>query len=207
MTTSLLTLPPGLILIFGALLLPFLRGTARSAALLVLPLLTLWLIWTLPEDATLKLHFLGYDLVPLKARQTLAPLRHGVRHHGVRWCIVRATSAANAGAVSRLCLRRQRHRRGHGWRSHLAVRVLGADGDRLDPGHPCRGKSATHAAFRYAVIHLLGGVLLMAGIAGEIQATGSIAFGQMDTSTSGARVDPGRLPRERRCSAALRVAL
>ena len=36
---------------------------------------------------------------------------------------------------------------------------------------------------RYATIHLFGGVLLMAGIAGEVAATGSIAFGSLDTST------------------------
>ncbi|HRD77132.1 MAG TPA: Na(+)/H(+) antiporter subunit D [Hyphomicrobiaceae bacterium] len=47
----------------------------------------------------------------------------------------------------------------------------------------CGAKGAEHAAFRYAALHLLGGVLLMTGIAGEIQATGSIAFVKIDTST------------------------
>ena len=42
------------------------------------------------------------------------------------------------------------------------------------------GPSARGAGLRYAAIHLLGGVLLMAGIAGEIAATGSLAFGKMD---------------------------
>jgi multicomponent Na+:H+ antiporter subunit D len=45
------------------------------------------------------------------------------------------------------------------------------------------GEGAHRAALRYASIHLLGGVLLMAGIAGEVQASGSIAFRAMDTST------------------------
>ena len=40
------------------------------------------------------------------------------------------------------------------------------------------GPSARGAGLRYAAIHLLGGVLLMAGIAGEIAATGSLAFGK-----------------------------
>jgi multicomponent Na+:H+ antiporter subunit D len=47
----------------------------------------------------------------------------------------------------------------------------------------CGGPGAQGAGLRYAVIHLLGGVLLMAGIAGEVAATGSIAFGKLDTST------------------------
>ena len=65
MTTSLL-LPPGLVLIVGALLLPFLRGGLRTIALLALPLLTLWLVWTMPEGVALTAQFLGYDLTLVK---------------------------------------------------------------------------------------------------------------------------------------------
>src|SRR5690606_9503007 len=35
------------------------------------------------------------------------------------------------------------------------------------------------AGMRYALVHLLGGVLLMCGIAGHVSDTGSIAFGAM----------------------------
>lgn len=41
------------------------------------------------------------------------------------------------------------------------------------------GPAARGAGLRYASIHFLGGVLLMAGIAGEIAATGSLAFEKM----------------------------
>ncbi len=53
MTTSLIV-PPALVLIAGGLLLPFVRGAARPAALLLPPLVTLWLIWMLPEGAQLN---------------------------------------------------------------------------------------------------------------------------------------------------------
>ena len=43
------------------------------------------------------------------------------------------------------------------------------------------GPSARGAGLRYAAIHLLGGVLLMAGIAGEVAATGSLALRQART--------------------------
>ena len=66
MTTSLTLLPPALVLILGALFLPLLRGGIRSAALLLLPLVTLWLVWSLPDGATLRMSFLGYELLPLK---------------------------------------------------------------------------------------------------------------------------------------------
>ena len=45
------------------------------------------------------------------------------------------------------------------------------------------GPSARGAGLRYAAVHLLGGVLLMAGIAGEIASTGSLAFGKLALDT------------------------
>ena len=43
-----------------------------------------------------------------------------------------------------------------------------------------RSACARRPACVYAAIHMFGGVLLMAGIAGEIAATGSTTFGEMD---------------------------
>ena len=68
------------------------------------------------------------------------------------------------------------------------------------------GPSARGAGLRYASIHLLGGVLLMAGIAGEIAATGSLAFDKMTLDSAAALADPGRLSRQRRRAAALGLA-
>ena len=45
------------------------------------------------------------------------------------------------------------------------------------------GPSARGAGLRYAAIHLLGGVLLMAGVAGEIAANGSADFSKMALDT------------------------
>ena len=68
------------------------------------------------------------------------------------------------------------------------------------------GPSARGAGLRYAAVHLLGGVLLMAGIAGEIATTGSLAFGKLALDTRAALADPGRLSHQRRCAAALGLA-
>jgi multicomponent Na+:H+ antiporter subunit D len=45
------------------------------------------------------------------------------------------------------------------------------------------GAFARNAGLRYAVIHFFGGVLLMAGIAGEIAASGSVQFTAMQTDS------------------------
>lgn len=182
MTISLL-LPPALVLVAGALLLPFLRGLARSIALLVLPLLALWLVWVLPDGATLKLGFLAYELVPLKVDRlsrlfaiVFAIMTFGGTLFALRQPSTLELSAAFAYAGSAI---------GAVMAGDLISLFvfweLMAIGSTLVI--LAAGNGARHSAFRYAVIHLLGGVLLMAGIAGEIQATGSIAFDRMDAST------------------------
>lgn len=183
MTSSLPSLPPGLILILGALILPFLRGAVRSAALLVLPLLTLLLVWSLPDGTSWKLAFLGYDLDPLKvdklsrlfaivfAAMTFAGSLFALQQpRTLELCAAFAYAGSAIGAVMSGDLI-----------SLFVFWEAMAIGSTLVI--LAAGRGSEHAAFRYALVHLLGGVLLMAGIAGEIQATGSIAFNRMDTST------------------------
>lgn len=46
-----LVVHPGLVLIGGALLLPWLRGSLRTVVVLLLPLVALALVWTIPDGA------------------------------------------------------------------------------------------------------------------------------------------------------------
>ena len=63
---SSLLLHPGLLLIAGGLLLGALRGHARVAAILLLPVAALWLVWAAPDAAAgPALRFLDYSLSPL----------------------------------------------------------------------------------------------------------------------------------------------
>ena len=61
-----LVIHPGLVLIVGALLLPFLHGRVRSAAVVGLPLLVLALVWRVPDGPSWQLQFLDYTLTPLQ---------------------------------------------------------------------------------------------------------------------------------------------
>ncbi len=51
--------PPGLILVLGALLLPFASGVVRSALALLLPLATLVAVWLVPDNAHVTVPFMG----------------------------------------------------------------------------------------------------------------------------------------------------
>ena len=58
--------PPSLVLILGALLLPFAGQRLRPALILTLPLVALWLVWRVEDGPALMAPFLDYELVPLQ---------------------------------------------------------------------------------------------------------------------------------------------
>ena len=63
MTTA---VPPALVLILGAFLLPLLSGGLRSAFALLLPLVVLAMVWMVPDGPVLEWSFLGLTLTPLQ---------------------------------------------------------------------------------------------------------------------------------------------
>lgn len=56
-----------MLLILGCFLVPVLRGWARTGAIMILPAITLWLVWQVPDGANSSLDFLGYSLHPVTA--------------------------------------------------------------------------------------------------------------------------------------------
>ena len=59
-------LPPGIVLILGALLVPITKGFLRSVVVMGLPLLTLGLIWQVPDGPVLTTTFLDLQLTILR---------------------------------------------------------------------------------------------------------------------------------------------
>ncbi len=171
--------PPALALIAAGLLLPLLRGYLRLAVLLIAPLLALYLVWQVPDGIALQRNFLGYDLILVKG-DALSRL------FGTVFAIM-----AFAGGLFALNQNRIVELAAALCYAGTAIGVTFA-GDLITVFIFWElmaiastliiwsaGPAASGAGLRYAAIHLLGGVLLMAGIAGEIATTGSIAFGKL----------------------------
>ena len=178
MTTSLAILP-SLLLIGGGLILPLLRGPLRAAAVLVLPLVSLGLVWQVPDGVALAVPFLGYELALVKG-DALSRLFATV-----------FSLMAFAGGLFALNQKRTVELSAAFCYAGAAVGVVFA-GDLVTVFIFWElmaiastvviwsaGPSARAAGLRYAAIHLFGGILLMAGIAGQIADTGSLAFGRM----------------------------
>ena len=175
-----LVIHPALVLIAGALGLPWLRGAARPIAVVALPLIALALVWQVPDGALWQTRFLDYTLTPLQ---------------GDRLSRLFATVFALMAAVGGLFALGQPSRAevpaafvyaG----SAIGVTLAGdlitvfvfwelmAIGSTLVIWSHGR-ESAYRAARRYLMIHLLGGVLLFAGVAGHVAQTGEVAFSRM----------------------------
>ena len=172
-------IPPGLWLILGGLALPLLPLRLRQATLLGLPILVLSAIWTMPDGIALRASFLGQSLVLVQADalSRLFATVFAVMVFGGGLFALNQTRVTELAAA--LCY------------AGGAIGVVFA-GDLITVFVfwelmalastlvvCCGGEAARGAGLRYAVIHLFGGALLMAGIAGEVAATGSTAFGPM----------------------------
>jgi multicomponent Na+:H+ antiporter subunit D len=173
-------LHPALVLVAGGLMLPALQGRTRSAAILALPLLALGLLWALPEDARWRDELLGYAITPL-AIDNLSRL----------FATIFAIMAFGGGLFALGQTSRVEVPAAYVYAgSAIGVALAGdlitlfvfwevmAIGSTLVIWSA--GTRASYAAsLRYLMIHLLGGVVLFAGITGHIADTGTTEFVRM----------------------------
>ena len=175
---------PGLILMAGAIFLLPLRGVARNAVALAVPVAALYLAWQMPDGAVASVRFLEFQLTPL-AGDKLSRLfgtifaimafggalfalnqKHPLELSAALFYGGAAIGVTFAGDLITLFVFWELMAIG-------STLVIWSAGTRL----------AYRASLRYMMIHLLGGVLLMAGIAGHVADTGSIAFQRLATDS------------------------
>jgi multicomponent Na+:H+ antiporter subunit D len=170
-------LHPGLVLIGGALLLPFLRGALRSGAVIALPLAALVLVWQVPDGPVWQAHFLDHMITPLQGDKLS-------RLFATIFALMAAGGGLFAlGQPSRVELPAAFVYAGSAIGVALAgdLLTLFAFWELMAVGSTLvlwsQGSDASYrAARRYLMIHLLGGVLLFAGVTGHIAQTGDVGF-------------------------------
>ena len=172
--------PPALILLLGALLIGPARGHVRSAVVLLTPLVTLWAVWQVPDGVVLEIPFLDYMIQPIEGspvRRLFATIFAIMAFVGglyayrqAKWYELAAAYAYGAGAV------------GVSFAGDLISLFLFWELMALFSTVVvwCGGTPAARAAgIRYAIMHLLGGVILKVGIEGVVVHTGSIEIQPM----------------------------
>jgi multicomponent Na+:H+ antiporter subunit D len=171
---------PGLVLIVGALLLPLLRGTLRSVAVVALPLLVLALVWQVPDGPAGQLRYLDHTLTPLqgdKLSRLFAALFSLMAAGGGLFAMTQKSRVevpaafVYAGSAIGVALAGDLLTVFVFWELMAvgSTLVLWSQGT----------EAAYRAARRYLMIHLLGGVVLFAGVTGHIVDTGDVAFSRM----------------------------
>jgi multicomponent Na+:H+ antiporter subunit D len=179
-------LHPGLIFIFGALLIPVLKGNVKKAYLLLLPLVALTdltfmsegMFWNIPLSEyaltfgrvdQLSLIF-AYVFVIAAFCMTLYALhvKEDGQHVAAFLYVGSALGVVFAGDLFTLYL----------FWEIMALASLFLIWYR-------KTKASAEAGFRYIMVHLFGGVCLLAGILLYVQNTGSIAFNVFDWGFGG----------------------
>lgn len=173
--------PPFLIYLIGALLIPFVRGRAKKCLLLIIPIVAFIDLLYIHTGTYWTLHFIGYELmlgqvdklsmvfafvfVIMSFAGLLYALhvKDDLQHVAVLCYAGSALGVVFAGDFFTLYAF---------WElmAITSVFVIWAD----------KSKRAIDAGFRYLMVHLFGGAALLAGIVIYASQTGSIAFGRLE---------------------------
>jgi len=166
---------PALLMLLGALLIGPARGMLRSALVLLVPLATLAVIWQVPDGVQMSVQFLQYPIELIEGspvRRLFATIFALMAFAGglyafrqARWFELAAAYAYAAGAI------------GVSFAGDLITLFLFWELMALFSTVVvwCGGTPGARAAgIRYAIMHLLGGVILKVGIEGVMVHTGSI---------------------------------
>ena len=174
------SLPPAVILIIGAFLIPFLKGRLKSAYLLLLPVIAFINVVSIPEGVHWTVGFLGYDLI-------FGRVDRLSKAFGYIFTII-----SFIGTLYALHLKKEDDGQ-HVAAFLYAGSALGATfvGDLLSlfifwemmtitsvyliwSG---RREASYVAGLRFFLVHIFGGLCLYAGILLHVHQTGSIEFG------------------------------
>ncbi|MDX1568057.1 MAG: Na(+)/H(+) antiporter subunit D, partial [Longimicrobiales bacterium] len=175
-----ISFPPGLILVVGALLLPLVKGRAREALVLILPLLTLGAVWMVPDGVAWSTSFLSYTLEPVEstavgrlfatvfAIMAFAGGLFAVRHARLLELV---SAFAYAGSAIGVTFAGDLITLFVFWE----IMAVGSTLVIWASDQP----DAWKASMRYLLVHLFGGVVLMFGIAAYVAQTGDVDFTAM----------------------------
>jgi len=169
--------PPAAILILGALLVPFFKGKAKNWYVILLPAAAFYLISQLEVGSSWQVHFFGFDLTFLRVDKlskvfgyifTLNAvaafvyafyLKDNTQHMAALLYIGSAIGVVFAGDLVSF---------------YFFWEVMAVASTFLILGR--KTEKAQAAGMRYIMVHIFGGLCLLAGMVIYITETGSIAF-------------------------------
>ncbi len=171
------TLPPAFILILGACLVPFLKGKIKSVFLLALPVLVFIILINLKPGNMWEVDFWGYKLILGRVDKlscifsyifTIMAFIGVVFALNVKDNLQHVSGLIYIGSALGVVLA------GDFLSLYLFWEIMSVSSTFLILAS--RTKESRKAGFRYFLVHMIGGLFLLAGIVLYIQKTGTLAF-------------------------------
>ncbi len=181
MVQTLLTgTPPALIFIIGALFIPLLRGRARTAWMLLIPAVSFYILTAVPEGIHWELYLFDYRLI-------LGRVDRLSRVFGYIFTLITFISIIYAltaddpvqyvagftyagGGIGVVFA-------GDLFTLYVFWEIMAVASTFLILAR--RTPASRKAAFRYILVHIAGGLFLLAGVVLYVQKTGELTFGRM----------------------------
>ncbi len=182
--SSLLQLPPGMVLVLGALLVPFLRGRALQAWVLLLPVLSALHLWQLPLGHGVEVALFDFVIEPVRVDR-LSRI----------WGVVFHLAAMITAIYSLHERDRLQHAAGLAYAGSAIGAVFAGDLVTLFTFWELtavtsvwlvwasRSERSLRAGVRYLLVQVGSGVLLLAGLLLHLAATGDVGFGPLSLDT------------------------
>ena len=171
-------IPPAFIYILGALLVPLLRGRVKSAYMLILPIISFFFLISTQVGTAWEIDFLGFDLVPFKVDRlslVFGYIFHLISVIGIIYTLsIRSdleyvAGLVYAGSALGVVFAGDLFTFFVFWEM-LTVSALWLIWAK-------RTKASQAAGFRYLMVHVFGGLVLLAGIIMYISEQKSISLG------------------------------
>ncbi|MFH2001078.1 MAG: proton-conducting transporter membrane subunit, partial [Planctomycetota bacterium] len=171
-------IPPALIFILGGACVPLFRGKVKSAFMLMLPLIAFYCMLSLPDGKSCIISFAGFDVVLARVDKlclvfgyifTLITFIGTIFALKVKDDLQHVSALIYAGGALGVTFA------GDLFSLYIFWEIMAVASTFLILAR--RTKQSQKAAFRYIMVHILGGLLLLAGIILYIHEKGTIEFG------------------------------
>jgi len=170
-------LPPALIFVLGAILIPFLRGKVKAVYMLALPVVVFITLLNLSLGNTWIVEFWGYELIMGRIDKLSLVFAYAftiMAFLGILFALQvkdnlqHVSGFIYAGSTLGVVLA------GDFLSLYIFWEIMAVSSTFLIIAS--RTRASREAGFRYILVHLIGGLFLLAGIVLYIQKTGTIAF-------------------------------
>lgn len=170
-------IPPSLLLVFAAPFIPLLKGWTKSLYMLLLPLVALIILLNAPEGTYWTIHFLDYDLILGRVDRLSKVFGYVfaiVTFIGVLFALKVEDDLQHVSALIYAGSALGVTFAGDLVTLYLFWELMAISSTFLILAR--RTRAAQRASFRYILMHLFGGLCLLAGIILHISNTGTTAF-------------------------------